>query len=447
VDDRDQHRPAAGLMDRRRKTVPRCMVVRLILYVLRLIQGSLRAKLLLAIVALEVALMGTVAIVMESQQRAALAEHTGSRAGALGARLAALSPDNLTSENSIALQQEAEQATANEPAVLLQQTRQKLLGLTLAALVCGALLAVWLARHMIRPLRQLMAAAQHLAEGSYDCPMQVGTRDEIGDLALAFEHMRRSLQRHLTSLADEKDLLQEANRRIQRTQQQLMKTERLVAVGKLAAGVAHEINNPLAIIRTSIRVLRNQSRDNDPAMETLEVIEEEICRASRIIRELLGFARPNSSRDVVALNAVVCSLEGMLKENLHAQKIVLRIILEPGLPQVQISADHLKQVILNLVRNAEDAMPAGGELIIQTAGKQDAVELSVADTGCGISAEHLGHLFDPFFSTKAPGKGTGLGLSVSYGLIDSANGHIDVESEVGKGTTFRVRLPVYEPSL
>jgi len=496
---------------------------------LRFFQGSLRAKFLLAIVGLEVALLGSVAVILESHLRTAIFAHTRSQAVSLGTHLAALSAVHLSRDDLVALQQVAEKVTADEPDVLysivhrrdgsvaafsgqrefqggthddpvsqrallvirpllqeitfpvtaepgydvaipiqvaqsqqqwgtlrlgvslkraytqIQQTRQKLLVLTLAGIVCGALLAVWLARRIARPLRQLVAEAQHLAEGSYDRPIQVDAGDELGDLALAFEHMRRSLQCYLSSLADEKDLLQEAHRRIQRTQQQLIQTERLAAVGKLAAGVAHEINNPLAIIRTSIRILQAQTQENDPAMETLKVIEEEINRASRIIRELLGFARPTPTSDVVAINAVVCGLEDLLKDNLHTKKIVPRIILAPGLPQVQISADHLKQVILNLVRNAEDAMPEGGELIIRTALKQDAVELSIADTGCGISAENLGRLFDPFFSTKAPGKGTGLGLSVSYGLVTGANGHIDVESEVGKGTTFRVQLPAYEP--
>jgi signal transduction histidine kinase len=131
----------------------------------------------------------------------------------------------------------------------------------------------------------------------------------------------------------------------------------------------------------------------------------------------------------------------LLTHNLREKQIALTVTLDPALPLVRISADQLKQVILNLVRNAEDAMPHGGELAIRTAYKGQIVEVSITDTGCGIPPEHLEHLFEPYFTTKASGRGTGLGLSVSFGIIRSANGRIDVTSEVGKGSTFRVTLP------
>jgi signal transduction histidine kinase len=117
------------------------------------------------------------------------------------------------------------------------------------------------------------------------------------------------------------------------------------------------------------------------------------------------------------------------------------MVLEPELPQVCLSADHLKQVILNLVRNAEDAMPKGGQLVMQTTRNEKGVALHIADTGCGISAEHLDRLFDPFFTTKETERGMGLGLAVSFGIIRRANGNIAVESEIGKGTTFHISLP------
>ena len=144
------------------------------------------------------------------------------------------------------------------------------------------------------------------------------------------------------------------------------------------------------------------------------------------------------------INAIIQGLEPLLEQDFREKQIALKIILEPELPQVLISSDQLKQVVLNMVRNAEDAMPHGGELVIRTAQQGRFVELSIADTGCGIPVEHREHIFDPFFTTKRRGRGVGLGLSVSYGIITAASGRIEVESEVGKGSTFRVSLPAVQ---
>jgi signal transduction histidine kinase len=206
--------------------------------------------------------------------------------------------------------------------------------------------------------------------------------------------------------------------------------------------VAHEVNNPLAIIKTAVRIIRNQSAPDSPTTGSLQMIEDEIGRIARIIQELLEFSRPTTPvQEWVQVNAVIQSLEPLLKQDLREKQIALKIILELELPLVLISSDQLKQVILNLVRNAEDAMPQGGELVIRTAQQGRFVELHIADTGCGIPAEHREHIFDPFFTTKRRGRGMGLGLSVSYGIITAASGRIEVESEVGKGSLFRVGLP------
>jgi signal transduction histidine kinase len=148
----------------------------------------------------------------------------------------------------------------------------------------------------------------------------------------------------------------------------------------------------------------------------------------------------------VEVNTVLESLQPLLEGNLSKKRIVLEMILERGLPRVRLSSDHLKQVVLNLMRNAEDAMPDGGQIVMRTVKRLKGVELSLADTGCGIPAAYLSRLFDPFFTTKekATERGMGLGLAVSSGIIKGAGGNIEVESEVGKGSTFRVSLPAYE---
>jgi len=294
-----------------------------------------------------------------------------------------------------------------------------------------------LATRIARPIGQLVQQVNAITWGSYDHPIRLDAKDEIGYLAISFEQMRVSLRAHLAGLAEEKQLLQEANLRLQETQQQLL---------HLAARVAHEVNNPLAIVKTAIRIIRKQSRRDDPATENLQVIEEEINRIARIIREILAFSRPSRTDELVQVNDVIHSLSSLLEQSLGEKQIAFQVIIDPELPRVRISSDHLKQVILNLARNAEDAMPGGGQLVIRTARKGKGVALSVADTGCGIPQEHLGRLFDPFFTTKEKEteRGMGFGLAVSYGIIRGVNGSIEVESEVGKGTAFQVSLPACE---
>jgi signal transduction histidine kinase len=493
------------------------------------IKGSLRAKFILVIVSLQVALMGSVIVVVERNQRQAIIEQAELRALSLGESLATLSEGYLLGYNFAKLEQVAERLTAHDPDVvysvahlhdgvvaaysgrddlqgtilndpisqralqapaplvqaivipetnepgydvaipvivpggakkwgtirlgfsltraynLIHETRRILLWLSLGAIACSISLAIVLAMRISRPIGYLVAAAQELAKGSYNRPVQLDTRDEIGYLAHAFEQMRTSLLRHLEREAEERRRLEESNRKLREAQQQLIQSERMAAIGKVAARVAHEVNNPLAIIKTAVRIIRNQSPPANLMTESLQMIEEEISRIARIIQELLEFSRPTvSAQELVQLNSVIQSLEPLLTQGFHEKHIALETILRPALPLVLISSDQLKQVILNLVRNAEDAMPKGGELTIRTAQRGQFVELSIADTGYGIPTEHLKHIFDPFFTTKRRGRGVGLGLSVSYGIVNMAGGRIDVESEVGKGSTLRVSLPAVQ---
>jgi signal transduction histidine kinase len=316
----------------------------------------------------------------------------------------------------------------------IDQTRRDLFLLGLGAIICGTSLAILLAMRISKPIGQLVSEVHEITRGSYDHLIQVDGRDEIGYLAQAFEQMRRSLQLHLSGLAEEKQLLAEANIRLQETQQQLM---------LVAARVAHEVNNPLAILKTSFQIIRIQRLEKEALEGQLLLIEQEIDRIGRIIREILAFSRPSPKDEVVEVSAVLESLKLLLEQELCKRQIALTMLLQPGLPRVRISSDHLKQVVLNLVRNAKDAMPDGGQIVIQTVTRGSSIELSIADTGCGIPAAYLSRLFDPFFTTKDTEieRGMGLGLAVSYGIIRGAGGSIEVESEVGKGSTFRVLLP------
>jgi signal transduction histidine kinase len=326
----------------------------------------------------------------------------------------------------------------------IYHTRLTLLWLSMGAIVCGTSLAIMLALRVSRPIRQLVEGVQAFARGAYDHPLRVDAHDEIGYLASSFEQMRTSLQRHLARLAEEQHCLEEANSRLQQMQQQLIQNTRLATVGKMAAWVAHEINNPLAIIKTSVRVIQNQSCEDSPTIRRLRVIDEEVSRIAHILRELLDCSPASPTPEVLDVNAVIHSLEPLLAPTLQSEQVDLRVILEPELPQVYMASDRLKQVLFNIICNAKEAMPEGGDLVIQTTRQSDWIQVCITDTGCGIPPEQLGQVFAPFFTTKGHAGGKGLGLAISYGIVASANGHIDVESEMGKGSMFRVSLPVWK---
>ena len=326
----------------------------------------------------------------------------------------------------------------------MHQTRRDLFVIGLIAIVSGIVLAAYMATRIARPIGQLVAGVHEFAKGSYDHAIHVDSKDEIGYLATAFNQLGTALQLHLARLEEEKRRLEDANCRLREAQQQLIQSEKLAAVGKLAARVAHEVNNPLAIIKTSIRIVVGQTEGDEEVKANLQDIEEEIARIARIIRGLLDMSRPAPAAEVVDVNRVVQSLERLAGPNLAEKNVALAVAVDPTRPTVRISADQLKQVILNLVRNAEDAMPGGGRIAIQTGRRGDNVEIRVTDSGCGIPEANLKHIFDPFFTTKGEEKGMGLGLSVSYGIIQAAKGTMVVESKVGTGTTFRVSLPACE---
>jgi len=316
----------------------------------------------------------------------------------------------------------------------IESTRRDLILFSLGAVVGGIFLAVMLSRLIAKPIGELVTKVREITTGAYDQPIVIAAKDEIGYLARAFEQMRLSLLVHITGLAEEKDLLTESNQRLQETQRQLM---------YLAARVAHEVNNPLGIIKTAVHLLKSEPMEDLSNSELFQIMDAEIGRIARIVQEILAFSRPNAPGEIIDVNAIIQSLEPLLTPNLQQKGIALTMILQPKLPPVQLSTDHLKQVILNMVRNAEDAMPEGGQLTIQTTSSGAGVQMSITDTGCGIPEEYLSHLFDPFFTTKGKGPdgGTGLGLAVSHGIIRNAQGDIDVESELHKGSTFRVSLP------
>jgi PAS domain S-box-containing protein len=224
---------------------------------------------------------------------------------------------------------------------------------------------------------------------------------------------------------------------------QLIQAEKLSSIGLLAAGVAHEVNTPLAVITSQAQMLMRQEPADDSRSRTLDKIIKQAFRASEIVNNLLKFSRVSGSEySDLDLNKLVRETVSLVEPMLRASKISVNAQLCSSLPLVYANPGKLQQVFMNLIMNARDAMPRGGELTIATACQDSSVRVEVSDNGVGISPEHLSKIFDPFFTTKSTSRGTGLGLAVTYGIIREHLGKIEVQSAVGRGTSFRVELPV-----
>ncbi|TMG54020.1 MAG: PAS domain-containing protein [Chloroflexi bacterium] len=256
----------------------------------------------------------------------------------------------------------------------------------------------------------------------------------------------------IVSVMQDVGRLRELERR--RLEQVLFDSEKLAATGRLAASIAHEINNPLEAVQNALYLLERFVGTTVAGQEYLEIATRETQRMSRILRQMLGFYRQTEALAETDLNGLVQEAESLVVKRLRERGVQIAEELEPGLPKVNASADQLKQVLLNLLLNAADSMPAGGTITVSTqtgAGAEteivgrEAVQLQVRDTGQGIPDDMLGQIFEPFFSTK-PGKGTGLGLWVSQGIVQNHGGTMRVRSRMGRGTTFTITLPVKGPS-
>ena len=224
-------------------------------------------------------------------------------------------------------------------------------------------------------------------------------------------------------------------------EEQLQLSEKMAAIGLLAAGVAHEVNTPLTGISSFTQMLLEHSAPDDPRTRLLEKIEQQTFRAAKIVNSLLNLARP-SGRETgpVDLAVVIADVLALLEHQFKLGKIQVRKELGTGIV-VNGLEYKLQQVFLNLFLNARDAMPKGGWLTVKLTGTPSEAVIEVADTGMGIPAEHIGRIYDPFFTTKSDGRGTGLGLSVTYGIVQEHGGALTCESDVGMGTRFRLVLP------
>jgi signal transduction histidine kinase len=242
--------------------------------------------------------------------------------------------------------------------------------------------------------------------------------------------------------------LDTAHRRLQESQSQILLSSKLAAVGELAGGVAHEVNNPLQIILSRVQLMMIQDKSSQRTLQGLGLIETNVKRISRIIRALLGFAGHNIRDEEWAPVNIPEALQqawALIEHQLDKNLITTRLDCEEGMPQLVGHVGELEQVFINLMMNAQNAMPNGGELHICARQDAELIEIRFSDSGTGIAPEHIERIFEPFFTTRGGSGGTGLGLAVSYGIIEMHRGTITVESELGQGASFVIRLPLAPP--
>lgn len=305
--------------------------------------------------------------------------------------------------------------------------RQEALGRTLAEVLDSELLPV---------LRTGFAAAGERGTRRYRQYLPGGAGEPSRLVNLGFSRLRAADGE--TSWVVTFDDVTEGVRR----EQILAQQERLASVGLLASGVAHEVNTPLTGISSYAQMLLDETDPSDPRYPLLQQIEKQTFRASDIARRLLNLSRPDHQGFVeVDINELVEETLSLFEPQLRGRRVFVRRELSEDVEPVRGHRGKLQQVLLNLLLNARDAMPAGGEVRIRTEAEKDGVLVEVRDSGEGIRPELLGRIYDPFFTTKEPGSGTGLGLSITYGIVQEHSGTIGVESEVGEGTRFQVRLP------
>ena len=294
----------------------------------------------------------------------------------------------------------------------------------------AVLLSVYLIRNIITPIRYLVTASKQMALGNIE-KIEVISTDEMGYLCTTFNKMI--------------DAIAERDRKLkEQTEMQMAQSEKLASLGRLASGIAHEINNPLTGVLSYSTVLYEEIKDPGYRAD-LKVIIDETLRCREIVKGILDFARETKiDKRPGNINKIIIELFSILEKHVTFQNVRIKKDLAENLPEFNIDVNQIKSVLNNLAVNAADAMHDGGDLTISTRYDEanGKVIVKVSDTGIGIKEEDLSKIYDPFFTTKETGKGTGLGLSVTYSIVHRHNGTIRVESTVGKGTTFTIEFPV-----
>jgi two-component system NtrC family sensor kinase len=342
----------------------------------------------------------------------------------------------------------------------LSVSSARMLSYTAGAMLIVAVLSwlfVW--RVVGEPIKALKNGTEHLSQGNLGYQIEVQSHDEVGDLAHSFNEMslqlRAANEEIVTWAKTLEDRVEQKTRELNRAHDHLLHSERMASIGKMAAVVAHEVNNPLSGILTYAKLIRKwvgtgqtEHEKREEAIECLELIAAESRRCGDLIKNLLTLSRTApmnvQSTDV---HAVIDRCLLLVRHQLELGGVEVQLHYAKDLPRVPCDPAQIEQVFLALIMNARDAMPRGGNLWIETRVSNDEseIEIQVRDDGAGIDPEVLPHIFEPFLTTKESGHGVGLGLAISRGIVERHNGRIVVQSELGRGTTFTVTLPSQGP--
>ena len=334
------------------------------------------------------------------------------------------------------------------------ESRRQVLLYTVLAILGVAVLIVAFVQHMVgEPLKALTEGTHRLGSGDLGYQIHLKSSGELQELATSFNTMSCQLdEAHSEINAWARTLeerVEQKTRELSGAREEMLRVERMASIGKLAAVVAHEINNPLAGILTYAKLLKKRlSRGPEPNAENismLDLVESESRRCGEIVKNLMTFARPTSmNREPANLNTVIDRCLRLVQHQLELKNIELHKPLEENLPLVRCDAGQIEQVVLALVMNAIDAMPNGGNLTVTSRRAPDAghVQIEVRDDGVGMPPDVLSNMFEPFFTTKERGRGLGLGLAISRNIVDRHGGRIEVASQPGHGTTFTITLPL-----
>ncbi len=294
----------------------------------------------------------------------------------------------------------------------------------------AVLLGIFVPRSISNPLRELRDAAFKIKGNGFNTRVEIRSKDEVGELARAFNEMAEDLGKSRHELLE--------------AQERLVRTERLAAIGELSAGVAHELRNPLGAIKNATYYIKGKLdgsevvKDNPRVREFLGLMDEEVEACNRIITDLMDFARVNPPKvSPIKLDTV---LDNALSRLEIKQGVKVIKDFEPALPEVMVDTDQMRRAFANLIKNADEAMPEGGTLTISARSADGLGEVKIRDSGHGISEQDLPKIFDPLFTTKA--RGIGMGLAIVKQIIERHKGSLDVSSQPGKGTTFTVRMPL-----
>lgn len=334
-----------------------------------------------------------------------------------------------------------------------ESQRQVLLYTVLAILGVAILSVAFVQRMLAGPLRALTVGTKRLGSGDLGYQIHLKSSGELQELANSFNTMSCQLdEAHGEINAWARTLeerVKQKTRELRGAQEEMLRVERMASIGKLAAVVAHEINNPLAGILTYAKLLKKRlSRETDPNAENismLDLVESESRRCGEIVKNLMTFARPTSmNREPSELNSVIDRCIRLVQHQMKLKNIELHPNFERDLPLVRCDPGQIEQVILALVMNAIDAMPNGGNLTLTSrkGPDPDHIQIEVRDDGVGMPPDVLANMFEPFFTTKEHGRGLGLGLAISRNIVDRHGGRIEVASEPGRGTAFTITLPL-----